>query len=214
MDLEAYHRFIRECSRNIARIARKTCGECSAQDVVNELCVTALELKDRKSIEIDFDSPEHRDWLLAYTYQRLVKFTETTTRYATSLDAPWLDDIDNLYNKVADTEADISEILEDEESSVSEQRLLKQQGMTLSCAWLLMLEQYANDMKRVARFLKLSRSHSYRRLNEVAFLEQAQYSLPLSPGGCEEQPIRPWRKYWYCRPPEQLDLLLEIGFDF
>ena len=213
MRLSAYERFVRDCRKSIARIARSTGGEHSIGDVSNELWLMALEVEDRYTIEFNFDNPEHRDLVLKFTYQKLVKYAETTVRYAKSMDCPWSESEANLYERLPSGNGVPDEFVRSEREQ-REAYKLSEQGMSLGNAWLLVLELNGNRMLTVARFLKLSRSQGYRRFQKVRILADCQRPLPLDPGGRGNEVVRPWRKFKCYRTPEQLVLPFETGFDF
>ncbi|WP_339616720.1 hypothetical protein [uncultured Gilvimarinus sp.] len=150
---------------------------------------------------------------MAHTYQRLVRYTETTVRYATSLDTPWDDSESSLYDSTPDV-ATAEDSLDNDHNELLAERKLTAQGMSVSVAWLSLLKQKKGRMCYVARHLKLSLSHTYRTYQKVRTLAQQQTPLPLETGGLPHEAIRPWRKFRQYRAPTQLAFEFDSGFAF
>lgn len=210
----AYLRFIKEYSRSIATIVYKTGGEYTVDDVKGELWITADSLQEKKSLKTDFDNPEHQELIVSHTYQRLVRYTETTVRYAASLDVPLHEDSPNPAERLANSNVDNpGDVLDARQKTVVEEGTLTAQGMSLGVAWLMLLEQSGGRMVKVAGFLKLSRSHTYRCYQKVRVLAEQQASLSLESGGVSGCVVKPWRKFRQYRAPKQLAFDFDPGLD-
>lgn len=206
MDVQAYLQFVQDHRSDLRRIARASDNASSFADVQNEIWITADQLTSELGHEIDFSCNEHGQQILAWTYQRLVKYCDTTLRWATPFDSgdspsdkPGLSEI-----LTRGTEEDPAELLANMENNSVEQLEFRGGHTSASYAWLTLLGMCDNRMVMVARFLKISLSHSYRCYNRVLHLSRSQDYLPLTVVGPGEFVPRPWRRFQYYREPEQL----------
>ncbi|WP_148862794.1 hypothetical protein [Marinobacter fonticola] len=206
MDVQAYLLFLQNHRSDLRRIARASDNASSIADVQNEIWITADELASKRGHETDFSCYEHQQQILAWTYQRLVKYCDTTLRWAapfdsrdSSRDKPGLSEI--LTHGI---EEDPAELLANMENESPEQQELESGHASLSHAWLVLLGICDNRMALVARYLKISLSHSYRCYNRVLHISRSQDYLPLTTIGHGEFVPRPWRRFQYYREPEQL----------
>lgn len=184
------------------RIAWHSQGESRLEDVQSEIWLVADELSKKRDNPIDFLNPEHQDLLIAYTYQKLVRYCETNVRNAARID-----DTDNEGDQLnyenrltnGDIEDPLNQII------VEPDRPAGTLGpLSLGAAWTSVLDRCNNQMTSVAYFLKLSLSHSYRCFNQALHVTQWQHQLPLYLSDKASLNPQPWRRYRRYRKPEQL----------
>lgn len=210
IDFPSFQQFIENASRSISVISRKTQGEYACEDVTAELWITAADLQEKKNIEINFADPDHQALILSYTYQRLVHYCDKKVRAAKRLDHGFSDDAPPLYDITADREGEnpLDQLMLEQQAE-AEKDVLDALGISIGAVWLGMLDRFGGRMVRVARFLKLSVSHSYRCYRKVQWLSATQMPLALEARNSGAvRCLRPWRPCKIYRIPEQL------GFDF
>lgn len=207
-DLEAYFTFLRKRQADLRRIARHSRGAYLLEDVESETLITAVELTEKTKEIIDFNNPKHQDLLIAYTYQKLVRYCEYTLNRASSLDQlPEESSLPTLITSISNgPEENPLYQLENEEDNHSAD-MLNLCTHTISGAWLLILDKCGNRMVKVAYFLKLSVSQSYRCYNRVVYTTQRQHDLPFY-STLSEMSLRPWRENRLYRKP------IQLNFDF
>lgn len=209
-----HQRFIKKCSRYAKSIVRKTGGEYTEDDVKGELWITASSLQEQGSLEIDFNNPEHQGLIRSYTHQRLVRYTEKNLRYAASLDTPLIEGAPNRIERLANANEDNPlDVLDAEQKAAATEAMLAAQGMSLGAAWLVLLSRNSGKIVKVAQFLKLSQSHTYRCYQRVRILAEQQRPLFLEAGGSPDYRIKPWRKFRLYRTPEQLVFEFDSGLE-
>ncbi|MCE7525661.1 hypothetical protein [Alloalcanivorax xenomutans] len=202
----SYQHFIARFSGDLARIARQTRGEHTAEDIQGEIWITAYDLQAKKGIEVNFNDPEHQQLILSFTYQRLVEYTEKRLRYASSLDhSAYEDDTFGPLDRIAgEAKTDPVDQLQRKEQEARDQEALAAQGMSVAAAWLLVWDRCGRRMVHVARFLRISRSHAYRCYDKVQNLVRVQTVLGLGMEGEAYRQVAPWRPFRLYREPEQL----------
>ena len=156
----------------------------------------------------------HQELILSYTYQRLVHYCEKLVRTSTRLDHGYADGGPVLHEKVADQagEAPLDLLMREQQEGAEQERLMSL-GISVGTVWLAMLDRCGGRMVRVARFLKLSRSHSYRCYQKVQWLTATQTPLPLKMHDQAVAAVKPWRPYRLCRAPKQLQFDFDPSFD-
>lgn len=151
----------------------------------------------------------HQELILSYTYQRLVHYCDKKVRNSQRLDHGCFDNEPDLYDRVADQEGEdpLDALMREQQESL-EQDMLASLGISVGAVWLSMLDRCGGRMVRLAQFLKLSLSHSYRCYQKVRQLTATQAPLPFEASDQAVAEVKAWRPYRLYRTPEQL------GFDF
>ncbi len=215
IDFPSFQQFIENASRSISVISRETRGEYACEDITSELWITAADLQEKKNIEINFVDPQHQALILSYTFQRLVHYCEKKVRTAKRLDHGYFDDAPSLYDITADQEGENPlDQLVLEQQAEAEKDVLDALGISIGAVWLAMLDRFGGRMVCVARFLKLSVSHSYRCYRKVQWLSATQMPLALEARNSGAvRCLRPWRPCKIYRIPEQLDFDFEARLE-
>ena len=206
----AFHRFLREQDEALKGIARATGGEYQLDDVRNEAWIKVVDLAARLDRVIDVGAPEDQKLILGHLYQELVRYRERHVRFAQRLDHPrGHDDGPLLRDALPDdrTPDPVAALMEEEAVAL---RTEQSSGLhlTLAGAWVQLMRSHRNRMEAVARFLRISRAHSYRCCAGAAMVSHHQRPLPLRLAADAPFAPRPWRRYRLYRAPEQL------AFDF
>jgi hypothetical protein len=84
--MDRFEHFVAQRKKDLARIARRTTGECEFEDVVGEAFLMAAEIGRRREYAVDWSSRTEQEQVLAYFYQKLVRYEERTVRFAVRLD--------------------------------------------------------------------------------------------------------------------------------
>jgi hypothetical protein len=84
--MDRFEHFVAQRKKDLARIARRTAGEYEFEDVVGEAFVMAAEIGRRRDHAVDWSSRTDQEQVLAYLYQKLVRYEERTVRFAVRLD--------------------------------------------------------------------------------------------------------------------------------
>jgi hypothetical protein len=209
---DPFTRFVDDCSDNLHRIARATRGEHEFGEVVNHAWLLARDLAAR-SITPDFLDAGFRALLLAHLYQALVRYTDVHVRYADRLDARPAGDEGrpSLSERLRGPERDdpILRMIDDEEARLAslEVRAQGSPGM----AWLELIRECRNDMRRVANRLLISRSYAYRCFARTCALATRQLAIALL---AQESKFGPWRRFRATRIPRQLAFDFRDGLPF
>lgn len=199
-DHQAFERFLRDRRRNLQTIAKHTEQEFSLEDVQGEAWILAFELQEERGIPTHFADPSYQDQLCRFLYQKLVRYAETTVRYAVKLDH-WAfgDDPEHdshpLLNKLsAEAGSDPLECLMAREDSV--ERADPSPHQSRASAYIRLLQHCDNRMREVACHLLISLSYCYHRFNEAMAMAQCQLVLPQAlPLADEAFMPQPWRPF-------------------
>ena len=210
--MDMFDRFVLERSGDLQRIARGTRGEREYGDVVNEAWLMARTLAAKHRIAIDFADPAFQKMLLSYLYQHLVRYTDTTIRFAVRLDHSPGQDTDRatphpLLNMLTNGDADdpLSLLLASENRPVLPLRADEQHS--LASAYLVLLKHLGNRMHSLAKHLLISPSYAYRCCAKARGLVARQHALLLMPPVTAAS-LKPWRRQRALRIPRQIE------FDF
>ena len=207
-DDSGFDYFVRERQSDLKRIARHTRGEYQFDDVKSEAWVMAQEMYATKNILIKFSDPEYQEFLLAYVYQALVRYTETQVRHAIRLDHGSTDDDEDVHPLMRtlisnDGSDPLGELLAREAAQDAE---TIDAGSSLAAAYADLLRQFDNKLQAVADFLLISVSEFRRHYARVKLLVQHQRSIPLAHRDGSRFRLRPWRRFRLRREPVQLEL--------
>jgi hypothetical protein len=106
--VKGYFGFLRDRRADLARIARRTDGEYSPEDLESEAWLVANEIGEKRARPIDLDDVIDQEGVLARLYTRFVKFADKTLRWGVRLDRGWEgegDDLPPLLDKLAATDS-------------------------------------------------------------------------------------------------------------
>ncbi|HEY4293784.1 hypothetical protein [Luteibacter sp.] len=210
--MDTFDRFVLERKEDLKRIARRTKGEHSYNDVVNEAWLMARAISARKCVPADFLDPSFQRLLLSHLYQHLVRYTELNVRHAIRLDPARSagDEQPNphpLLNMLASDDGnDPLSFLIATEAQFARPSTANERH-SLASAYLILLNHFGNRMYSVARHLLISTSHAYRCCAEARLITTHQHALELSPPVSLAM-MKPWRRQRAPRAPRQM------AFDF
>ena len=203
-DFLLYQAFVAERRADFRRIANRTRGEYSAEDISQQALLTAWELATDKGVAMAFADAGYRGLLLSYLHQHFVRYTETTVRHAV-----------RCRRKHDDSQLDLlAELLPADEGSDPLYQLSVEEAsqadpdaqLSQAAAWLFLVGRSGNDVRRLAGHLLISVSHCYRCLAQARHLARSQHPLAMRCTGRDGAPLQPrgWRRCRYERHPTQL----------
>ena len=74
---------------DLRRIAARTCGEHTVEDVCSEAWLIAREIAQKRGIAVDFSNQDDQETILSWLYVKLVRYADKSVRYAVKLDRDW-----------------------------------------------------------------------------------------------------------------------------
>ena len=86
---ESFTAFMASRRPDLRRIAARTCGEHTVEDVCSEAWLTARELAQKRGIAVDFLNQDDQETILSWLYVKLVRYADKSVRYAVKLDRDW-----------------------------------------------------------------------------------------------------------------------------
>ena len=193
-------KFLFDVKPKLALIARHTRGEYNIEDVRNEAWLLLHELRQKRQA-VDLACSADRNKLLSYLYQKLVRYTETRIRFASRLEADSSEDDavaarDRIAERLAaPEEMDPLRVLLAFESA-RDNPMEPPSHESPASALVVLLRAFDNNMTRLADYLLISVSHSYRCYAKAKRLAIFQRPLRAPISATEEQLIpRPWRRF-------------------
>ncbi|HDS1578253.1 TPA: hypothetical protein QEL15_000272 [Stenotrophomonas maltophilia] len=206
--MDGFAAFVEQRRADLKRVARHTRGECREEDVINEAWLLAATWEEAGRESLDLAAPDDRSLLISHLYQKLVRYTDVNVRHAVRLDhAPGGEEGSHpLLERLSVDGQDPLSVLQrcEQAPSLPGEGELK---YSVASTYLLMLQHHNFRVSALARFLRLSVSHTYRCCADASLLSARQHALVLAPPiGMES--LRPWRRYRALRIPRQLE------FDF
>ena len=98
----AYSRFILARKSDFSRIAYRTQGEYSADDLAQEVWLMVESIEVKLGRPIDFDSPSDQHQVLGWVFNQCVKYCDKTIRSAIKLDKYWESEESDFMSHVFD----------------------------------------------------------------------------------------------------------------
>lgn len=89
MSMDSYQAFLVQRRPELRRIAARTCGEHTAEDVEVEAWLIAERIGAKRGFPVNFSRREDQEQLLAWLHNELVKWADKQVRYAVKLDKDW-----------------------------------------------------------------------------------------------------------------------------
>jgi hypothetical protein len=208
--MDAYQEFLRARKKDLQRIAHCTQGEHQYEDVAQEAWTLAVDLAGERNIPLDFRDDGFQGLLLSHLFQHLVRYTETTVRYAKRLDhSPAKDASEGtqhpLLHKLAGREEDdpLAQWLAAEEDAKQDAKRHSTMPFSLAAAYVLLLRRFDDRMHSLARHLLISLSYAYRSCAKARRLAVYQHALAFTTPETTSA-LKPWRKQRALRIPRQL----------
>lgn len=88
----SFERILTTRRSDLRRIAARTQGEMSVNDLASEAWLIAIEIGIKRGWSIEFDNEDDQDMLFAWMHNRFVKYAEKAVRFAVKLDRDWDDE--------------------------------------------------------------------------------------------------------------------------
>ncbi|HUG24151.1 hypothetical protein [Piscinibacter sp.] len=89
---DAFQTFLGVRSADLRRIAARTRGEHSADELASEAWLIAIEIGQKRGWSFDFGNEDDQDTLFAWMHNRFVKYANKVVRHAIKLDRNWDDE--------------------------------------------------------------------------------------------------------------------------
>lgn len=86
---DRFHTFLETRRGDLRKIATRTRGEMSIDDLASESWLIAIEIGQRRGWTFDFGDEDDQDTLFAWMHNRFVKYAEKAVRHAIKLDRDW-----------------------------------------------------------------------------------------------------------------------------
>lgn len=145
---------------DLRRIAARTGGDHSIEDVCTEAWLVAEEIARKRGIAVDWSNADDQDRVLSWLHSRLVKWAEKSVRFAVKLDRDWdkedgesaLDALARLLT--APEQFDPLVRLLDEEERFDPLSLI-QHSYSQASAYVILLHRFAWDLEVLAAHLHL-----------------------------------------------------------
>ncbi len=182
MDL-LFRAFLAARVGDFRRIARRTRGEMTAEDLHGEAWLKAMEISRRVGRPIDFSDAADQDQIFAALYVTHVRQADWTQRLALSLDRE-PDDAENGHSMmerlVASNTADpllMLEMLETKrvEEAAAERALASSYSQAAAC--FIVFAHFDGSRKRISAYLFVHRTTLYQRVRRASDTFHAQASL-------------------------------------
>lgn len=196
--LTAFECFLSSRHANLRRIAGRTRGEVSVDELASEAWLQAIEIGQKRDWPFDFRDEEAQDTLLAWLHNRFVKYADKAVRYAVKLDRDW-DVEDGERTGVALAKLLTAPIGSD--PKVRQQALEEAEELTAvvhrryseAAAYVLLLVRVDWDLADLAALLWVGVATMRQRLKPSGLLTRVQPSLF---DGVEQidPDFEPWRK--------------------
>ena len=177
----AYTRFILARKSDFSRIAHRTQGEYSADDLAQEVWLLVDSIEGKLGRPIDFDSPSDQRQVLGWVFNQCVKYCDKTIRSAIKLDKYWEDEESDFMSHVfdgmmADNGADpFKQLLAAEEIDEFWDAVLKSYSQLT--AYIILLDRVGGAQKDLAEYLAVVLGTLRRRLQRAKAHTLRQPSL-------------------------------------
>ncbi|MGH8077315.1 MAG: hypothetical protein ACREPE_08335 [Lysobacter sp.] len=89
METDTFHLFLQTRRGDLRRIASRTRGELSVDDLASEAWLLAIDIGHKRGWTFDFRDEEDQDTLFAWMHNRFVKYADKAVRNAIKLDRDW-----------------------------------------------------------------------------------------------------------------------------
>jgi hypothetical protein len=152
--------FLDSRRQDLRRIAARTCGEYTIDDVCSEAWLIADEISQKRGFAIDFLNRDDQEQLLSWLYVRLVRYADKSVRYAVKLDRDWdTEDAESAAGALArlltaPEQFDPLVRLLDEEDRFDPMALI-QYSYSQAAAYVILLHRFDWDMTVLADHLRI-----------------------------------------------------------
>lgn len=178
----AFQRFLESRRGDLRRIAARTAGEMSVDDMTSESWILAIEIGQRRGWTFDFADQDDQDTLLAWMHNRFVKYAEKAVRYAIKLDRNWDNDdgeqtgaaLARLLTAPIDTDPQVrQQALEEKDDLIA----VIQQSYSEASAYVLLLVRMDWHLEDLAGLLQIGQDALKQRLRASGLRVRVQPTL-------------------------------------
>lgn len=191
------------------RIASRTRGELSSEDLASEAWLMAIEIGHKRGWPLRFDDQDDQDTLFSWLHNRFVRYAEKAVRFAMRLDRNWDNEdgeqtgaaLARLLTAPLDTDPQIrQQALDDQDELIS----VASKSYSEATAYILLLVRVDWHLEDLAEMLQIGSSALMVRLRASGLLARVQPSLF---DGIEQidADFQPWKRR------RSLRLRTEIG---
>lgn len=177
----AFLRFIHERKSDFSRIAFKTQGEYSSDDLTQEVWLIAGLIEKKLGRPVDFDDFDDRNQVMAWTFNKFVKFSDKSMRSAVKLDMYWDEEPSDSMSYVFEG------VLKDEGADPLKQLQAAEevdefwsgilQSYSQLTAYIILLDRFGGAQKDLAEYLGLLANTLQERVNRARAHACRQSSL-------------------------------------
>lgn len=177
-----FERFLVARRGDLKRIAARTQGELSADDLASEAWLIAIEIGVKRDWPFDFDDEDDQDTLFAWMHNRFVKYADKAVRFAVKLDRDWEDEsgesmgsaLARLLTGPLDSDPQVRRQLHEERDDLL---AIVRYSYSEAAAYLLLLMRLDWHMEDLAALLWISVGAARQRLRVSGLRARVQPSL-------------------------------------
>lgn len=182
MDHQKFLAFLSNRSGDLRRIAGRTRGELSAEDLRSEAWIMAIEIAHKRGWPFDFSDGDDQDTLFAWMHNRFVKYAEKVVRHAVKLDRNWDDEaseqtgavLARLLTAPIESDPQVRERLQEEQHEMVSIVRVSYSEAAAYVVLLIRVDWHADDL---AALLRITIETLRRRLRVSGLLARVQPSL-------------------------------------
>lgn len=178
---DAYQRFLEVRRADLQRMARRTRGEYTPDDLASEAWLVGMEIAAKRASPFMFCEQEDQDILLAWMFNRFVKYADKSVRFAKKLDHGWDDDSEAMGATLTCLLAaprDFDPQVRHEVSENARELIgVVQRSYTQAAAYALLLIRVDWDLCDLADLLWITLDTLRKRLKTLGLLARIQPSL-------------------------------------
>ncbi len=157
---ESIKLFLDSRRQDLRRIAARTCGEYTIEDVCSEAWLIAEEISQKRGFAIDYLNWDDQEKLLSWLYARLVRYADKSVRFAVKLDRDWdAEDADSAMGALVrlltapDQFDPLVRLLDDEDRF--DPMALIQYSYSQASAYVILLHRFDWDLADLADHLRI-----------------------------------------------------------
>lgn len=157
---DAYAHFLVSRRADLRRIASRTNGDHSVEDVHIEAWLTADQISRRRGWAVDFLNVDDQELLLSWLYGKLVRYAEKNVRFAIKLDRDWnKEDADSALDTLArlltapERFDPLVQMLDEEQKF--DPLALTRHSYSQASAYVILLHRFEWDFEALAAHLRL-----------------------------------------------------------
>ena len=213
--MQAFPLFITTRRGDISRIASRTGGEYTVDDLISESWLLATEIGRKRGWSLDLSSLEDQETVLAWLYARFVKYADKVVRSGIKLDRDWDNEDSERTGAtlaallVAPVESD-PQAQHQRQDEKGELLSLVRQSYSQASAYALLLVKVDWHVEDLAKKLMLSVGGLRNKLKRIALVARIQPTLfdgrEVIPSDLQARPSgRSWvRRIWGAGPIQLL----------